>query len=105
MHADIEDIKSSFAELMIANPDILEIDLHGNILRVLVKDEANVDGLPATFLHESGLHVGIEYMTPGRQKAMEEHRQIEAEAIAADPTPGKPVQLKVREYLESRLTS
>ena len=100
-NVDFEMLKANFAEQMLLNEDVLEISFSGSLLRVLVKDEFNPDNLPATFLDDSGYHVGIEYTTPGRLAAMEKHKEIEAAALAADDNPKVPTQVKVANYLAS----
>ena len=98
---NFELLKANFAEQMLLTDSVLEIDYSGGLLRVLVKDEHNPEDLPATFLDDSGLHVGIEYITPGRLAAMEKHKEIEAAALAADDNPRVPLQHKVANYLAS----
>lgn len=77
------EIKSSYAETWLTHPGVISIDLTENLLRVLVQDDSIADSMPKTYLHSSGYEVGIEFMTPARLQAMEDHKAEEVAKKAA----------------------
>lgn len=79
----LQEIKSAYAETWLTHPGVISIDMHENLLRVLVQDDAVADTMPKTYLHSSGFEVGIEFMTTARVQAMEDYKAEEAAKKAA----------------------
>jgi hypothetical protein len=102
MRVDFEAIKTNFAETMLLNADVLEINCHENLLRVLLKDNADLSLLPYSFVDDSGYEIGICYQTVSQVDAHNTNLELIKEALASNNDPTKTDQQKVAEFFAAR---